>query len=135
MAMEARGALTQFLDTLLKNPALHIEHVNIVVHSMGSRVLPQALDDFTRHYTPSEGRHVDFRLVIAAADTEWGQFNEAVNGFSALQPHVTVYTSNHDLALRVSRILHWFTRLGANSGPRVGDTNGDELLSCQPLRT
>lgn len=109
--------LTEFLNVLTQD--LDIERINIIAHSMGNRVLTQAIEDYADHYlNSSEDPDVEFRIILAAADVDRDVFNQVTGVLDTLQPNVTIYTSDGDRALKVSEIINRATRLGYTDGDR-----------------
>lgn len=108
--------LLAFLDLLLEEIAP--DRLNIVAHSMGNRVLTQALEDYAeRRLASPSPRQTEFRIILAAADVERDVFGIVAGKLDVLEPNVTLYASDRDAALWVSRVL--------NRTPRLGQTNRD----------
>jgi len=108
--------LKAFLDLLLDE--VQPARINIIAHSMGNRVLTQALEDYAEARLAAGGRpEVEFRIILAAADVERDVFGIVAGKLDTLEPNVTVYASDDDAALWVSRVL--------NRRPRLGQTDGD----------
>lgn len=120
----AADKLDEFLDGLVAhNPNLQV--VNIVAHSMGNRVLAQAL----RQYSARSGRRpVEFRIVSAAGDINREAFIARADRFEHLtpRPEVTVYGSQNDLALGASQYLAVTDDDFARPGLRVGQVRNHE---------
>lgn len=115
-ADEAVPHLLAFLDLLLEEIAP--DRLNIVAHSMGNRVLTQALEHYAeRRLASPSPRQTEFRIILAAADVERDVFGMVAGKLDVLEPNVTLYASDRDAALWVSRLL--------NRTPRLGQTNGD----------
>ena len=110
-ASERRFA--RFLQELLvKSPI----EVVIVCHSMGARELTPALAELGRQKAKNLALH---HVIYAAADISAQEFLEAWPDLRALgTAEFTFYASNHDLALRLSHIVHRFPRLG-DASPSV----------------
>jgi esterase/lipase superfamily enzyme len=92
---------------------LGAEKVHIIAHSMGNRVLVQALEDLQQ-------RGIDIpiasQVVLAAPDIDAELFRRdiypAINGTTE---RMTLYASENDWALRASAVI-------AGGYPRLGDT-------------
>jgi esterase/lipase superfamily enzyme len=116
-SLEAAPYLEEFLDLITDNPK--IERINIVAHSMGNRILTEALESYAKDYLERHGRDdLEFRIILVAADVDRDIFEATTGVLDNLQANVTIYTSDADRALHVSEIV--------NSKLRLGDTNGDK---------
>ena len=126
--------LNTFLDLLLDE--IRPERINIIAHSMGNRVLTQALQAYAEQRL-AEGRRdeVEFRIILAAADVERDLFGVVAGTLDHLEPNVTVYASDDDAALQVSRILNGAPRLGEANGnrPWIRDTPGYTTIDATPV--
>jgi esterase/lipase superfamily enzyme len=90
-----------------------LERLNVIAHSMGNRVLAEAVADL------NPKRRVFTNLIMAAADINDSNFNQDSAALTASAKRVTLYISTWDAALKVSR--------KANQRPRVG-----EEVVCRP---
>jgi len=116
-SIAAAPYLEQFLDVIIRNP--RIKRINIIAHSMGNRILTQALESYAADYLEREGRDdLEFRIILVAADIDRDIFEAATGILDNLGANITIYTSDADRALHVSEIV--------NSKLRLGDTNGDK---------
>ena len=84
--------------------------VNIVAHSMGSRLVVSALQYVARAKPATHG-HLN-QVVFAAPDVDAATFWEAVPSMASAVRGLTIYGSTHDEALQVSRQLHGHCRAG-----------------------
>lgn len=109
--------LREFLDRVAKDSGAKTIHV--IAHSMGSRALTRALADIGNENQHKSERHpgervAKFSKVFLAApdlDTEvFQQLHAAVVGKSA--DTITIYASNRDRTMFLSRLLHIHPRLG-----------------------
>lgn len=92
------------------------QRVNLLAHSMGARVLLGLVD--TLSAIPQDDGA--FRSVtIAAGDTPNEVLAKQVGALKRLSPQVTVYFSQEDRALWVSRQLHNKVRLGNNRADQL----------------
>lgn len=125
-ADEADQALREFLNLLLSD-RLDVERVNIVAHSMGNRVLTATLRDFAQEYRRlHQGREVEFRIIVAAADVDRSEFEAAAAHFSAYDPEVAIYTSNNDFAMYASEIVNRaVNEITGRPRARLGDSDGN----------
>lgn len=117
-SLAAAPYLTEFLNLLTQN--LEIDRVNIIAHSMGNRVLTEALENYAATYLETHpDKAIEFRIVLAAADVDRAEFDRVAEGLKDMDPKVTIYASDNDQALNVSKLLNRFK-------PRLGDTDGNK---------
>lgn len=110
-AAAAVPRLEAFLDLLTGE--LSVTRINIIAHSMGNRVLTGALEAFAGDYLARHpDRPIEFRIILAAADLEQDVYRLAADQIAALEPNVTIYTSDSDRALQFSRLINGVRRLG-----------------------
>ena len=115
-SISAAPYLEEFLDILTED--ISVSRINIIAHSMGNRVLTQALEDYARDYLERHNRDdLEFRIMLVAADVERDIFNAANGVFDNLDANVTIYTSDTDRALHISSIVN------TNEQKRLGDTD------------
>ena len=124
-SLEAAPYLTEFLDLLTSEP-LQVTRVNIIAHSMGNRVLTEALEDYAANYLKAHPKqNIEFRIVLAAADVERDVFDLVAANIGDLQPNVTIYTSDNDRALEASKLINRLNPF-EKTIPRLGDTDGNK---------
>jgi len=133
-----------FLQDLLQNSDAP-PTIELLAHSMGNRLIVNALDASYRahlHTAPLNGTtpcifgsdtgtdalrpgcHHFGQVVFAAPDVDSATFYEAVPHMAAVADGLTLYGSNHDKALTLSRDLHGHCRAGL-----IGcDTSVSKLL-------
>ena len=128
-SFEAAPHLEAFLDILTED--LDIERINIIAHSMGNRVLTEALENYAQDYLErhNRGGDLEFRILLVAADVEREIFDEANGVFDNLDANVTIYTSDTDRALHVSNLVNRKKRLGDT------DTNRPYIRTDQNYQT
>ncbi|MEM7330379.1 MAG: alpha/beta hydrolase [Pseudomonadota bacterium] len=115
-SLSAAPYLEEFLDILTED--VSVSRINIIAHSMGNRVLTQALESYARDYLDRHDRNdLEFRIMLVAADVERDIFDAANGVFDNLDANVTIYTSDTDRALHISSIVN------ANQEKRLGDTD------------
>ena len=98
----------KLLDELSQLPATDIY---IVAHSMGNRIVGHALETRVElHKDTSRIRE----LLLAAPDINADIFNKLIAPKLAAMhgTRTTVYASSSDVALRISKVVHGFKRLG-----------------------
>ena len=102
---------TPFLEQLLSGPA---DEVVIVCHSMGSRIVTRSLGELARRQAKLPALK---KVVFAAADINVEEFDAqwpSLRRLSATQ--WAFYESSGDLALRLSKVVHSFRRVGESDG-------------------
>jgi esterase/lipase superfamily enzyme/outer membrane protein OmpA-like peptidoglycan-associated protein len=115
-SLAAAPYLDEFLDLITEHEG--VERVNIIAHSMGNRILTEALKTYAEDYLERHGEgYLEFRIVLVAADVERDVFNITAGVLDNLEANVTIYTSDADRALQASE---W-----VNKKLRLGDTNGN----------
>lgn len=115
-SLSAAAYLEEFLDILTED--ISTTRINIIAHSMGNRVLTQALEDYARDYLERHNRDdLEFRIMMVAADVEREVFDAANGVFDNLDANVTIYTSDTDRALYLSNLVN------NTAEKRLGDTD------------
>ncbi|WP_425614526.1 alpha/beta hydrolase [Anatilimnocola sp. NA78] len=104
---------TAFLQQLLADVAPETR-VNIVVHSMGSRLVMQSLGKL-----PATSRKPLSHVVFCAPDVGRSDFQRWAPGVIAQAEQVTLYASTSDSALIVSKSLHQEQRAGDSHPPLI----------------
>lgn len=84
--------------------------VNLVAHSLGSRGVMLALIRLAQ--AKHGNKPLVNQVVLAAPDIDAGIFEQYLPLIRPLARNITVYVSNKDSALAVSRQLHGYPRLG-----------------------
>jgi esterase/lipase superfamily enzyme len=111
-AQLSEDAFDQVLDDLSRLP---VNDVYIIAHSMGSRVVSQVLRSRVDKGKPTS-KISD--LLLAAPDINADLFRTVIAPrLKALQgTQTTVYASSSDLALRASKAVHGYPRVGETAG-------------------
>jgi esterase/lipase superfamily enzyme len=111
-AQLSEGAFDQLLDDLSELPVINIY---VIAHSMGSRIVSQVLRSRVERSKPTG--HLR-ELLLAAPDINADLFRTVIAPkLAALQgTRTTVYASSSDLALRASKVVHGFRRVGETTG-------------------
>ncbi len=106
--------LTLFLeDIVAKSGATRI---HLIAHSMGNRALTDALELYALR---NQGKPAAFdQVLFTAPDLDAGLFGEMVKTIRPTAQRITLYASNRDWALAVSRQLH-------GDSPRAGQGGND----------
>jgi esterase/lipase superfamily enzyme len=117
---------TQFLRRLLADvpPGTRI---NILVHSMGNRLVMRALGQLP----PPTGHKPIANLVLCAPDVGIADFRAWAAGTTAQCEQVTLYASSSDTALIISKGLHNEQRAGDAQPPVV--VPGIVTIDCSAL--
>jgi esterase/lipase superfamily enzyme len=108
-AQLSEGILDQMLDDLSKLPATDIY---IVAHSMGNRIVGQALQSRRTHLTQLR------EVLLAAPDVNVDIFRTRMAPKLATMrgTRTTIYAASSDIALKASKIVHGFRRVGETIG-------------------
>ena len=128
--------LTEFLDILTTD--VELRRINIIAHSMGNRVLVASLEEYAADYLRTHpNTKIEFRIIMAAADVDRDIFDQVAGKLEDLQANVTIYTSDDDLALKVSKIVNGVPRLGDtdNNKPYIRAKDGFETVDATPVAT
>ena len=107
-----------------------VKEVIIIAHSMGTKVVAQALAQSSR---PS---HTKLReLILAAPDIDSDVFvKDLMPRIKPLIKNTTIYTSQNDKALGLSRAFHDTTRLGS-SIPAMPRVDGAHVIDASAVET
>lgn len=116
MAELSEPHFTKFLRELLTKH--EIEHVHIIAHSMGNRILMNTL--FVDKLSATEQSHLG-QVVFAAPDVSRELFDQkmAISSLKAIR--VTLYASDHDQALAISKVINCGPTMFMHCVGRVGD--------------
>ncbi|WBL82445.1 alpha/beta hydrolase [Bradyrhizobium xenonodulans] len=101
-------AQAEFAELLTKLHDSGIEHIDIIVHSMGNRVVLPALDQLAQRSNPVRVR----QLVMAAPDVARDKFMIQLPLAQKIVDGATLYASSADRALIASAELNDFPRAG-----------------------
>lgn len=113
-SFEAIDAFNRFLDLVKQQAGIH--RVHVIAHSMGNRVVAEAL--YARGQRPEP---IVDQLVLAAPDVWASRFkNKFLHTLPELAARVTLYVSDHDRALVASSSIR-------KDEPRAGQVAGGLL--------
>jgi esterase/lipase superfamily enzyme len=128
-SFESIDAFNRFLD-LVKTEA-GIRRVHVIAHSMGNRVVAEALYDRAQRAQPTTEPVID-QLVLAAPDVWASRFrNRFLRTLPKLAARVTLYVSDHDRALLTSsRIRKGEPRAGEVAGGLLAASRGVERFDA-----
>ncbi len=110
--------LLRFLEEIVQKSGAR--RIHLVGHSMGNRALTDALELYAVRHIQAEQPAFD-QVIFTAPDVDAGLFSEMVQTIKPIAKRLTLYTSDQDLALSVSRKLH-------GSRPRAGQAGSDILV-------
>ena len=96
------------------------ERINLIAHSMGSRLLIQALDELARDRAATDPPLFG-EVIFAAPDVDSDIFATAVLRLRPLAGRFTLYVSGSDVALSTSRRL-------AGDHPRAGESGAGMVV-------
>ena len=121
LAKKSATHLNAFLTLLTEETGA--ASLNIVVHSMGNRVLVNAIADFARDHAQSADADVTIRIIHAAADVDQGVYDKAMDAVerTAFKADYTVYASREDTALQASTRVNALTSLFHDRSGRLGE--------------
>src|SRR5215475_4703084 len=110
MAQLSEPAFSQLLDDIA---ALGATDVYVIAHSLGNRIVTNALKERTRRPTPKISE-----LLLAAPDVNEQIFREQIVPALAAMKNTrrTIYASSTDVALKAAKIGHGFRRVGDAAG-------------------
>jgi esterase/lipase superfamily enzyme len=101
--------------------------VHIIAHSLGARILTQALKDLS-------GAVRFNQIVLAAPDIDRDTFVEMARAINGTADRITLYASSRDRALKLSRDAHGYTRAG-ESGERLTIAYGVDTVDSTAVYT
>jgi esterase/lipase superfamily enzyme len=117
-----------FLKQILKQPGLG--HLHIIAHSMGNRILARTL--FSGNLTSQETAHLG-QVVFAAPDVNRLIFDQYQCDKLKAQ-RITLYASDRDQALAVSKLVHGFSRAG-DARPTIDVRPGMDSIDASAVDT
>lgn len=99
------------------------KRIHLIAHSMGNRAMTDALELFALEH---KGKPPAFeQLLLTAPDLDAGLFEEMLKTIRPVAARTTLYASNNDWALTVSRQLH-------GNAPRAGQ-GGENIVTVQDV--
>ena len=126
---ESVGPFTDFLKTL-RSGIPPETRINIVVHSMGNRIVMESLDQLSRERQKASKKPFA-NIALCAPDVGRTDFQAWAPGVVLVADRVTLYASSGDAALIASKGLH--------AEPRAGDAwfdltaEGVETVDCSRI--
>lgn len=88
--------------------------IHLIAHSMGNRVLVKALEEVSENLARRQERSPFNQIILSAPDIDRDQFIDLARQIRGSGARITLYASQNDRALTVSREINGF--------PRAGDT-------------
>jgi esterase/lipase superfamily enzyme len=102
--------ITEFLVNLADNGG--IDKIHIIAHSMGNRGLLGAMQRIFAQVGATNPSISFGQIFLAAPDVDPDTFQDLAVAYQHLAERTTLYVSDKDRALKASRILHNFPRVG-----------------------
>lgn len=93
--------------------------VHLIAHSMGSRALARAIERLDTSSLPTGSASLH-QIIFAAPDISRTGFLTIAKAFHDRAKRFTLYASDHDVALKLSKLLH--------QGPRAGDLGSSPFI-------
>lgn len=122
-------ALESFLQLVASQSGA--ERIHLIAHSMGNRVLLEALRSLQqRGLQPKNLQH----LVLAAPDVNIVRFNQLMPHLASVAGRATLYASSRDRALKASRKFHDYARAG-EAGKKLPVLAGVDSVDVSALDT
>ena len=121
---------TQFLKTMLAGVPKETR-INIVVHSMGNRIVMEALHNLPAPRGGNSANKSFANVVLCAPDVGRNDFLDWAPGVVAQSDRVTLYANSSDTALIASKSLHSEMRAGDAWVPLV--VEGIETIDCSRI--
>lgn len=107
--------LTLFLEDVVKKSGA--KRIHLIAHSMGNRALTDALELYALRH---EGEPPAFdQVLFTAPDLDAGLFAEMAKTMRSTAQRLTLYASNKDWALAVSRQLHGDAARAGQGGDKI----------------
>lgn len=132
-AIWARYHFADFLHDVIRRAAPEVLH--IVAHSMGNRIVADALVDIGPRLTPEE-RAVLSEIVLTAPDIDADTFKTQIAPrLSAVVPRISLYASDKDQALNLSKTVHQLPRIGETRAAIPMPVPGIEVIDATEAKT
>ena len=100
-----------FLNTIVTQSGA--ARIHLIAHSMGNRVLIDALLAFLARRGPDNRQHIFSQIVFTAPDVDRDYFAAAFDSLYGIAERLTLYASDSDYALRTSQLVHGAPRAGS----------------------
>jgi len=106
--------MAEFLNTVVTQSGA--ARIHLIAHSMGNRVLIEALQAFLAKRAPENRQHLFGQIVFTAPDVDRDYFAAAFDSLQGTADRLTLYASSTDYALRSSQLVHGAPRAGSAGG-------------------
>ena len=106
---QSREPLRRFLETVINQS--EADQIHLIAHSMGNRVLLNALYDIKGDQRPN-ARPLFDQIIFASPDVDQDDFVKDVKTVESLSNGMTLYASNKDKALTLSAKVNAERRAG-----------------------
>lgn len=109
-------------------------YINIAAHSLGTRGIMLALVRIAsaKHPAKDKNKVLINQLVLLAADIDAGIFKQYLPYIKPLVKNITIYVSEHDNPLALSKQVHGYPRLG-ESGTHLDGLDGIEIIDVSDV--
>ncbi|SEW34322.1 Esterase/lipase superfamily enzyme [Chitinophaga sp. YR573] len=119
----AEPDLATFLNLVVQ--VCGINTVHILAHSMGNRALLRVLASIAENSIVTDRQHLTFnQIMLAAPDVDQGHFTNLLKKILHFAHRFTLYASENDKALLLSKKIHRY--------PRAGDA-GDNIVIIEQM--
>ena len=107
-ATKSVDSLAELLQALLdhRDQASTRFDIHVIAHSLGNRVLLDAVHRLVSDKRVNPGSKVFANVVLAAADVDWPTFAAQAPSLVSCAKRVTYYYSTQDFPLKLSKTLH-----------------------------
>ncbi|MGA2341847.1 MAG: alpha/beta hydrolase [Steroidobacteraceae bacterium] len=122
--------LAEFLGTVAAQSGA--ERIHMIAHSMGNRVLLAALKEYLPAHASDKRARPFGQVVFTAPDVDRGAFITAFESLRGAADRLTLYASDTDVALRLSRYYHGEPRAGS-AGPLIIKLKGLDTIDVSGL--
>ena len=86
--------------------------LHIIAHSLGNRVLLNALDEICSKKAPDSDTKLFGQVIMAAPDVDGSDFNARIQSVTKLSERVTYYYCRNDMALQASELVNAYRPVG-----------------------
>ena len=109
-------------------------YINIAAHSLGTRGIMLALVRIAsaKHPAKDKNKVLINQLVLLAADIDAGIFKQYLPYIKPLVKNITIYVSEHDNPLALSKQVHGYPRLG-ESGTHLDGLDDIEIIDVSDV--
>jgi esterase/lipase superfamily enzyme len=105
----SEGLISDFLKDIAEKSGA--SKVHIIAHSMGNRALLRAIDRIAVSASDKAKRPFS-QIILAAADVDASTFKRLSVAYESVSQRTTMYVCDKDRAVKASRWLHGYPRVG-----------------------